>query len=348
MNIIILSDDIRGHFHQSLGVAKWLERLADAHIENIISVPKFKGFKKFLTLKISARALKNQNISQNDAQKWLNNAGFKIPDIDNNTLFISTGSSAAPFCLALARATGNKCAVIMTPSVLGIKPFDFAVIPEHDAGKNSDALITLGAPNHIYKPDLENEAAKKFDYVHEKKIIALLLGGSDANYKIDSEWVIKNLTPLANNFNDAGILITTSRRTGIEADSAVKKIFTGHAEYLLLASENPDENPVPAMLGRATHVLVTEDSVSMASEAVTAGFKVGLLRVKRTDGALKKFFGYGAIRFDAMFEKMIERNLIIDLGNEPDYEKFLNTPEQKHNQDFNEAKRAAEYILKKL
>ena len=64
MNIIILSDDIRGHFHQSLGVAKWLERLADAHIENIISVPKFKGFKKFLTLKISARALKNQNISQ--------------------------------------------------------------------------------------------------------------------------------------------------------------------------------------------------------------------------------------------------------------------------------------------
>ena len=147
---------------------------------------------------------------------------------------------------------------------------------------------------------------------------------------------------------DAKFLITTSRRTGIEADSAVKKIFTGHAEYLLLASENPDENPVPAMLGRATHVLVTEDSVSMASEAVTAGFKVGLLRVKRTDGALKKFFGYGAIRFDAMFEKMIERNLIIDLGNEPDYEKFLNTPEQKHNQDFNEAKRAAEYILKKL
>ncbi len=115
---------------------------------------------------------------------------------------------------------------------------------------------------------------------------------------------------------------------------------------MLLMSRNPRVNALTAMLGRATHVLVTEDSVSMVSEAVTAGFKVGLLRVPRITNSVKKFFGYGAQRFDDLFAKMASRGLITDLGNNPDIAKFVRPETQRHNQDFNEAKRAAEWILK--
>ena len=47
-----------------------------------------------------------------------------------------------------------------------------------------------------------------------------------------------------------------------------------------------------------------------------------------------------------MFEKMKAENLIQDLGGTSEFfNEFLSTDEQKHNQDFNEAKRAAKWIL---
>ena len=348
--VVIISDGIRGHFHQSLGVAKWLERIAEVKQEKIITVPKLHGIRKLVMMKISARkiAVKSADYSR----QWLKTSGAGIEtDFKPNTLFISAGSSAAPFCLALAKSTGNKAAVIMTPSVLGTKPFDFAIIPEHDKHDSGDKniIMTLGAPNHIYKPDLKEESHKFFadlDLAGNKKIIALLIGGNDANYKLSPEWAEKIFTPLRN-IKDSKILITTSRRSGRELDDVIEKIFSNsqNLAYMLLASRQPDINPIPAMLGAATHVLATEDSVSMVSESVTAGFRVGLIRVPRVNNFIKNLFGFGAIRFDDLFASMREKNLLADLGVSPDFAEFVKYNEQKHGINFNEAKRAAEWIL---
>ena len=347
--VVLLSDSIRGHYHQSLGVAEWLERLGGVHVEPFINVPKFDGLAK-LRMKYTAGKLKTGSAKY--AAKWLAASGFQVSSesFGRGTLFISAGSSPAPFCLALAKATGNKAAVIMTPSVLGTKPFDFAIIPEHDKHDPNDRNIitTLGAPNHIYTPELVKTAGMFFaDRDFGQKVVAVLVGGSDANYKPSPEWARDTLGQL-NYIDGVKVLLTTSRRTGKETDDAVEKIFAGSPKlgYMLLMSRNPRVNALTAMLGRATHVLVTEDSVSMVSEAVTAGFKVGLLRVPRITNSVKKFFGYGAQRFDDLFAKMASRGLITDLGNNPDIAKFVRPETQRHNQDFNEAKRAAEWILK--
>ncbi len=147
---------------------------------------------------------------------------------------------------------------------------------------------------------------------------------------------------------DVALLITTSRRTGQEVDETVQQMFSGckSLEYLLLMSKNPRINSLTAMFGVATHVFATEDSVSMVSEAATAGFKVGLIRVPRVPMSYaKRFIGGGAQRFDDMFEKMIQRGLITDLASEAAFNEFIASKEQRHNKDFNEAKRAAEWIL---
>ena len=351
--VVIISDGIRGHFHQSLGVAKWLERLAEVKQGEIITVPKFTGLKKLVMMKISARKIAFN--SPDYSREWLKKSGANIEiNFKPNTLFISAGSSAAPFCLALAKSTGNKSAVIMTPSAIGIKPFDFAIIPEHDKHDSDDKNIitTLGAPNHIYRPDLKEESRKFFadlNLDHTKKIIALVIGGSDANYKLTPEWAGKIFRPLRD-IQDSKILITTSRRSGVELDNMIEKIFSDskNLAYMLLASREPEINPLPAMLGAATHVLVTEDSVSMVSESITAGFRAGLIRVPRASNFIKNLFGFGAVRFDDLFDSMREKNLLIDLGATPDFESFINFPEQneqKHGKNFNEARRAAEWIL---
>ena len=117
--------------------------------------------------------------------------------------------------------------------------------------------------------------------------------------------------------------------------------------YLLLASQSAD-NPVPAMLGAATHVLVTEDSVSMVSEAATAGYRVGLLRVGRKQNPLaqsRNLLGGGVARFDEMLEKMLAKGLVEDLGTTPDFNAFFSTDACKTDAPFNEAKMAAEWIL---
>ena len=354
--IIILTDGIRGHYHQSLGIANWLKRLSNAEVETV-SVPKFKGVKRFLYLKIFARFIKF------NALKWLELVNFSYKDLKAD-LFISAGSSAAPFCLALAKVYNAKCAVVMTPSVLGVKPFDFAIIPEHD-NKNlnlNNALITLGAPNHIYKPELKAQGAKFFSNLkfneaqasQSLKIIAVLIGGSDANYDVNEAWaerVINNLLSAAEACN-AELLITTSRRTGRQVDDKIESIIHNnkHVQYFLPASKYPDVNPVPAMLGLATHVIATEDSVSMTSEAVTAGFKVGLLRTDKQGGLLakiKNLLGYGTSRFDKLFDKFIERGMVIDLG-QGDFENFVKADSQVNNESFNEAERAARFILDNL
>ena len=355
--VVFFSDETRGHNHQTLGIARWFERLCGAELYEI-KVPSFTGLERLRLLKQQARSL--GSASPEKIKEWLKATDFPLEDHEDvlsdkkSTLYIATGNSSSPFCLALSRLFHGRSAVVMTPTVLDTRLFDFAVVPLHDHPAPSDNLITtLGAPNHIYYPELQAAAEKLFAPLQPfpKKVIALLLGGSDANYELTSDWVRSVLPPLreAAEKQGAALLITTSRRTGAEADKAVEAVFgeSPATKYLLLASQS-EENPVPAMLGAATHVLVTEDSVSMASESATAGFRVGLIRVGRKQSPMikvRKLLGGGTAKFDAFFEEMAARGFVDDLGSAPDFDAFLAPEVRKTDVPFNEAKRAAEWIL---
>ena len=347
---VIVSDGIKGHYHQSLGVAEWMERLSGTTLDPaIVSIPALTLFDRVMKLKLLVRGLEVHGGAF--SREWLKSMGVRYNKYEEGTtLFISAGSKAAPFCLALAKATRNKCAVLMTPSVLGTKSFDYAIVPKHDKPdlRQGNVITTLGAPNHIYEPTLKEIASRYFagkDF-RGHKVIAILIGGSDANYKINSRWVREVLRPFQG-MRDTKFLITTSRRTGESVENTVEEMFSGNPslEHLFLFSRTPNQNSITAILGAATHVLVTEDSVSMVSEAVTAGFRVGLIRVPRTTGKIKHMLGFGARRFDDMFEEFSQRGLIQDFGPEFYFPKFFESYEQRHGQDFNEAKRAADWIL---
>lgn len=359
-HILLLNDGIRGHRHQSLGIAQWLERLCGASITEL-TIPRLSGIKRCLHLKLAARRL--SKVSSEEAYAWLQDAGFPADSftLSPGSLCISAGSSAAPFCLALSKVLRGRSAVVMTPS-LGTRPFDFAIVPEHDRPRPaSNLLTTLGAPNHIYPPALHDAGQKLLKTLSPlpQRVLALLIGGSDANYRIDPTWAEQTLRPLLkaveeNQAFQTALLVTTSRRTGRETDDVIESILSPSpaTRFLLLASRD-EGNPLPAFLGLATHVLCTDDSVSMVSEAATAGFRVGLLRSYRRTGPsawLKAAWGSGTSRFEALFTELAKRDILNDLGKEPDsraFLAFLAEETQRSEVPLHEAKRAAEWILEK-
>jgi len=380
--ILVLSDGIRGHLTQSRGIALWLRRLCGAPVEEA-DVPRLSGLSR-IRAKVGALRLASEGNRRN-AREWLLRVGGGpllgeveallrrrgISEADSReVLLLSAGSLAAPFNLALGCLLLCKSATIMTPSGLGTEPFDFAVVPEHDfPPPASNVLTTLGAPNGVEPGGLDEAAAelsRRFPPRRERRF-GVLLGGDDANYRVSPEFVrreIGRVLRLAERVG-ADVYLTTSRRTSREAEAAVERLGRSPAIRMLLCASREPWNPVPGMMGLCTSVFCTEDSVSMVSEAATAGHRVILLRVERSSGGRARLSAlvrrgvragvlprkalFGAERFDQTFDRMRRKGLLEEWGPEvfareegvwPD-----RPPRPGPEAGFDEARRAAEWIL---
>ncbi|MCF4150669.1 mitochondrial fission ELM1 family protein [Dethiosulfovibrio sp. F2B] len=374
--VLILSDGIRGHLHQSEGIARWISRNTGADIVRM-DVPKYGGGRRALLLKLLGRRL--PKLDRLGTRRWLHWTGEKGLALlecyrkalderglsGSDSLVISTGSSAAPFCLALSKVMGGKSCVVMTPSVIGVEPFDYGVVPSHDGICGGSAIETLGAPNFVSPEDLERSAEKLLrDHPGSEEKWGVLVGGDDQNYRLDATWADMTVGVLLRIAEERGLslYITTSRRTSLETEKRIREICKDNdrVSMLLLASES-DENPVPGILGACDRVFCTEDSVSMISEAATSGSKVYLLRVGRQPGwrrfaqeftvrlikwkILPERFSWGTPRFDRMIDRFVERGLLTEMPSDVmAWRPMLNRPVGKAP-EFNEARRAADWIL---
>lgn len=370
--LVILGEGIRGHVAQSRGIAARLNEIVPVDTAEF-EVPVLKGFSRVKYVKLLARKL--PSASALFAEDWLKGAGAgEIPERlrDLNAgrrplLFLSAGSVAAPYCLALARVFGGKSCVVMTPSVLGLKPFDWAVVPRHDGQSGDNVLVTLGAPNAVC-PRLLDEQKRELlsDYPpHRAEAWGVLIGGDDKNYSIAPLWVNKVMPGLLEHARSAGVdlYVTTSRRTSAATEAALSRLCAENASVrmLLLASQDP-RNPVPGMLGHCSRVFCTEDSVSMISEAVTGCSRVAVVTVGHRRG-IRRFFQeiveflvdlrvlsqrclWGVPRFNRMIEDFENQNFLSRITPrtfEEDMEHFLRKPAGEPPA-FNEAARAARWL----
>jgi mitochondrial fission protein ELM1 len=190
-------------------------------------------------------------------------------------LVLSAGSGPAPLALLLARRLGCPAVTCMTPSV-GTGGFALACVPRHDRARGPRIVPTLGAPNRV-DPESLRRAADEFRAAHglgEGPFMALLMGGDTPRQRISprlADDILDGALRLAR-ARGAGLLVTTSRRTSPEAEARVAA-RAGECAFLCRGRTDP-ENPVPGMLGLADLALVTEDSVSMVSEAASAPCRV--------------------------------------------------------------------------
>jgi hypothetical protein len=187
-------------------------------------------------------------------------------------LILAAGRGTHSMALSLRKYLGVPAIALMDPGWFGRQRFDLAIIPKHDGVKPSKSVIvTEGALN-----GMETTTGASTDQG------LLLIGGPSKHYRWDADAIKKQVETILE--KDASIqwTATDSRRTP-EATSVDLKELAERSEGRLTytpVAQTP-EGWVAEQLGRCGVCWVTEDSVSMVYEALTAGARVGLLPVPR-------------------------------------------------------------------
>jgi mitochondrial fission protein ELM1 len=186
---------------------------------------------------------------------------------------IGTGRLNIALSIAIKRASGGHCfnIRIQNPHVAQ-RHFDVIVAPLHDQCKGANVIETLGAVNSVTTARL-NAAATQFSArlaQLPRPLIGVLIGGTNRSYTLDAAFAAKLADKLIAAARSSGgsVVLTPSRRTVPEALAVLKQRL---AAVPSMVWDGNGDNPYMAYLALADYLVVTADSVNMASEACFTG-----------------------------------------------------------------------------
>lgn len=188
-------------------------------------------------------------------------------------VLIASGRKAIGLARYIKKHSGGKTyvAIIQDPRI-NPAAFDLVAVPQHDPTRGPNVVVTRTALHRVTADTLASEAAKfsgQFDHLPPTRV-AVLIGGNTKRQRMTAaitQRLCDQLTALAAQ-PDVALLITASRRTGAENEAILRNRLQGQN---IVFWDGQGANPYFAFLANATHILVTQDSVSMTSEALSTG-----------------------------------------------------------------------------
>lgn len=215
-------------------------------------------------------------------------------------LLIATGKATVAASIAIRRASqGRTFTVQIQNPAVALDHFDLVVPPRHDNCEGPNVLSTRGALHRVTAQRLADEAAELAPVLacFPRPLVAVLIGGSNKVYRMTPA-IVRDLGDKlahASRTHGAGLVITLSRRSGLEVEPVLREKLAG-LPYVIW--DGKGKNPYFAYLGLADHIVVTADSVSMASEACSTGKPVYVVEL---DGGSPKFHRFhAALRSDGI------------------------------------------------
>ena len=181
-------------------------------------------------------------------------------------LIIASGRKA----VAVALHFKDSFTVFIQDPKINSKYFDIVAAPQHDDVMGDNVIRTVAAPNRITEQTLSN-AKTEFDFSHlPDKKIAILIGGNSKSHTIPDNFgytLFESILPYMQS-DDYGFLITMSRRTPPQIRNHLRDIFSDDKCEIW---DGNGKNPYFSYLAHAHFILVTEDSTSMLSDALSTG-----------------------------------------------------------------------------
>ena len=279
----ILTDGKKGTENQCIGLASILG------LQPIIKkiTPKFPW--SFLPPQFWIRPLGGITGLEGD-QEW--------PDI-----LIAASRSAAAVAKEIRHLShGKTFTIFLQNPYISPKNFDAVIAPYHDRLKGSNVISTL-FPFHCVTEKALDTARKEYENrlgnLSSTKV-AVLLGGKTRHYQMDPETMETYGMQLRNmaKRQPMAYMVTASRRTDEKCFDTFKHGLGSTPRFIW---DGTGDNPYMGFLAHADIIIVTADSVSMISEAVSTGKPVYLLELKGHSKKLgafhKALLEKGCIRF---------------------------------------------------
>jgi uncharacterized protein len=227
---------------------------------------------------------------------WLNPLAALADDSDRldppwPEVVISCGKIAAPLAAAMRRRSGGRvrAAHIQNP-LMPLDRFDVVVAPRHDRLNGKNLVSTIGAVHPVTPAKLQaaGERWRQTFADLPRPLVGVLIGGSNGRFVLDGSVMADLSVRLAHlaASHAAGLAITPSRRTGADNEAVLRATLTGVPAYIW---DGKGENPYLGILALADVLVVTEDSVSMTSEALATGKPVYVVRLPGDSARLRRF-----------------------------------------------------------
>lgn len=315
--VLLLSDGKAGHLRQSEAVAKVLEE----QLKKKDFIPTTQTIEVRFKSRLARRAAMVSSLFSNRGlchgrQKclkyFLQDKSYQDLCGASADFIISCGSALAGINLILGAENRAKSIVVLKPGILGTKRFSLVIIPKHDLPPpEKNVFVTLGAVNLFDADSLKEkrtEWIKQFPQLDSSRSkMGILIGGNTKNSALEKKSLAFGFDAVKEKAEarDMEILVTTSRRTPLPIEDLVKEKLSGFArcKLMVIANEKNIPDAVAGILSLSRVILVTDDSISMISEAASSGQSVLVLRDKSSPLTLS--------RHDRFLKELSEKNHIL-------------------------------------
>ncbi len=184
-------------------------------------------------------------------------------------LVIASGRKSVAPTAALRRKSGGRTATIQIQNpTIDPANFDLVIAPRHDRVNGANVIATTGSLHGLTRRALDEAACRhREDVAHLPRPLTLAaIGGPNRVYRFtlaDARDLGRQLGAL-----EGGLMVTVSRRTPTPAaDALMKELDPARS----IVWQGGSSNPYEGWLGLADVIIVTSDSVNMATEACISG-----------------------------------------------------------------------------
>jgi len=287
-SILVLNDSKAGHLNQSLAVAYQIQKarmtqgysIEDTSVTIVNVEYKNKFFRLLLACSAPFASWRCHG------RMYCMKLCLKKDSYENlmkiyAEFIVSCGSGLAPVSIFMRKENNAKNVVIMKPCILfGSKKFNFIIAPKHDKiCASKKVVVTTLAPNLVNSDILKSAGEKLRNSVRleKDKVVGLLIGGDNPEFRLSNELLKKVMADVLKicESSDADLLVTTSRRTNKEQESIIKQALQKNprCKLLVIANEHNPEGALAGILALSNTAIVSGESISMVSEAVSSGKK---------------------------------------------------------------------------
>jgi mitochondrial fission protein ELM1 len=241
------SDGRPGHDNQSLGLIEALGRRLPVEVH---------------TVPVPEQAATWRDLI---GGRYAANSGLPDP-----WLLVGAGRRTHLPLLAARRARRGRAVVIMRPAFPRTL-YDLCIIPDHDR--------PAAAPNILVSRGSLNRAQRMAERARAQGLI--LVGGPTRHHRWRDEAVAAQITRVIRDSAPRAWVLATSRRTPAGFSELIRRqLVHADAPLTLMPWQGADSGSrLAAQLEHSLCAWVTEDSMSMVYEALTAGVATGLLDV---------------------------------------------------------------------